>query len=202
MPDAYRDTAARVAVRFDPTDRENALSAFSARAVLMGGFGEDDPSAGSPRLVEVVRELADRGVAVRPESFLILAARYTAEGESRRWTSDDLISFERRYADVGPSLTLGALLTDGLHAPRLSVAGPHPDDVDLRLLESGEQEEELGLDLANMATIYLRDGGVSLLGAVDILTLPPRDSARRPIRELAIPHIQWCLAAYQAARQT
>lgn len=201
MPHKYRDTASTVPVRFDPTDRENALSAFCARAVLMDGYGEDSPTKGSKRLLAAVEELAARGVPVRPEAYMVLASRYTADGDEKEWTAADLLSFERRFAGVGPTLALGALLTDGLYAPRLPVAGPHVDEVALRLLESGDQERDLGLDLANMATLYLRDGEVSLIGAMDILTLPPRDTARPMIRQLAIPHIRWCLTAYQAARQ-
>lgn len=192
---SYAEAAGAIECDFDPTDRAEALAALCARAVFQGTYGDDHPVVGSQRLADGVAALNTYDMSPRIVPFLTYAAGHP----NTRYTPDALVSFEHRFADHDPSLVLGACLGEGLGARAPQFTQVNDLELAQRLTDSGVEEEAAGVSLANMSTLYYTEGRYSLLRACRLLTLPPSPAVVAGIRQVALPHIEWCLRAYYGA---
>lgn len=185
--------------RFEPTNFEEVLAAFTARAYLGDKLDASEVLSGMSPLTEA---LLESGGPVSPTGAL-----FFAEESARSETLDPqvLSAFEQYFIGVSPSIRLGALLCEGVGAPV-----PHYSEIDARELENHlarmwVRSQDLGLDLANMATLAVADldaggdGIYTLDRALRLLLVPATPAAGEVGPVLAREHMRWCVTAYQFA---
>lgn len=187
-----------VPVQFSPDYAEEAAAAVVARALFLRTIDDRSVIDGSGDVAEALAAYRDRGLRVRP-ALLLTWLSMRAEGMDNVGGADELVDFEARFAAVGPSLALGALLAEGTGA-QAPAADAVIDGVDeaVSALVWGDGVE---LSLENMAVAF-STAPPSLHQAAVCLTGPPTKDAAAVLYDRALDHGQWCVEGYLRTRAT
>lgn len=191
-----------VPVFFQPDYAEEAAAAMVARYLFLQTIDDRSVVDGTGAVHVALSAYRARGLRVRPAILLTWLAM-SAAGVDTAGGAGDLVDFEERFAGVGPSLALGALLAGGTAAaaPPAGTVVEGLDEAVEALARGTDGDAGAVLDLENMARAF-GTGDPSLHQAAVCLTGPPSGTAATVLRQRAMEHGRWCIAAYLRATGT